>query len=490
MTDYELQRLLDGPETPQPEFRNSRRAPAPQIDACKLNRLPPHSIEAEQGVIGCCLLDPKATVGELQSRIKNVSQVFYHLPHATIFEQLSEMLERSEEIDLITLQQRLRDKKQLDSVGGLTYLASLQDAVPSAANLNYYFDIVWEKFLLRRTIRIAQETISEAYEVETEVEKFLDETERKVMESLAIRNEVNTSDNIIQIVRRSLDNIEALYESGQSGKMLGIPTGFHDLDRMTLGLMGSDMIVLAARPSIGKTSFAMNIVEHVAINEKIPVGVFSLEMSATSLVTRMICSRARVNIRSLRERGLLSERDFTRITEAATAISKSPIFIDETSGLSIMQLRSKARRMVQNNGIRLFVIDYMQLLHSNNRRCENRQQEVADISGGIKGLAKELNVPVIVIAQLNRDLDRREGGKPRLSDLRESGAIEQDADLVGILYRTDDPDTEPSNEAEAAAISVNLLIAKQRNGPVGEIPLTFLKNYTRYESATPPDAMI
>lgn len=494
VSNEDLEKLLEGPEdqqAPHPaetlreDFRSAKRSRNPSIDPDKLNRLPPHSIEAEQGVLGCCLLDPKATIGELQSRMKNISEVFYHLPHKMIFEQVSEMMDRSEYPDLITIQQRLKDKGQLDAIGGLTYLTSLQDAVPSAANLNYYFDIVWEKYLLRTVIRMANETIADAYNVETEVEKFLDEVERRVMQSLSVRNEVKGEDTIRDIVNRSIDNIEKLHRCGQEGTMLGVPTGFADLDAMTLGLMPADMIVIAARPSVGKTSLAMNIAENVAIGAKMPVGIFSLEMNSTSLVTRMICSRAKVNIRSLRENGFLSEADFPKLTAAASAIAQAPIFIDETSGLSIMQLRSKARRMVQQHGIKLFVIDYLQLLHSNNRRCENRQQEVADISGGIKGLAKELDIPIVVLCQLNREADKREG-RPKLSDLRESGSIEQDADIVGILYK--DTDKEADDEYEASAIPVKLFIAKQRNGPVGDVDLVFLKNFTRFENAAPPRA--
>jgi replicative DNA helicase len=268
--------------------------------------------------------------------------------------------------------------------------------------------------------------------------------------------------------------------------LTGIGTGFVDFDKMTTGLHEGEMVVIAARPSVGKTSLAMNIAEHVALELKIPTGVFSLEMTADQLVLRMLCSRSRVNLRSIRD-GFLAERDFPKLTGAAGKLAAAPLIVDDTSALSILQLRARARRMKQQHGIQLFVIDYLQLLHSTSRKAENRQQEIADISGGIKALAKELAVPIIVLSQLNREVEKRAGedAKPRLSDLRESGAIEQDADLVGLLYReTKSKDGEDdANEAEQDAIPMKLYIAKQRNGPTGDVALTFLKSYTRFESA-------
>ena len=263
----------------------------------------------------------------------------------------------------------------------------------------------------------------------------------------------------------------------------GIGTAFLDFDKMTSGLHGGEMIVIAARPSMGKTSLVMNIVEHAVLEEKQPVGVFSLEMTAESLVLRMLCSRARVNMRNIRD-GFLAERDFAKLTGAAGKLANAPLYIDDTAGLSILQLRAKARRMYQQYGIKMVVIDYLQLLNASGSRIENRQQEVAMISNGVKALAKELNVPVIVLSQLNRELEKDKSRKPRLSDLRESGAIEQDADLIALLYKPnegDDDEDKPAQDQEA--IPVNLLIAKQRNGPTGDVHLTFFKGYTRFESA-------
>jgi replicative DNA helicase len=285
------------------------------------------------------------------------------------------------------------------------------------------------------------------------------------------------------LVHRAISKIEEYHHN--QGMMTGIPTGFADFDKMTTGLHEGEMVVIAARPSVGKTSLAMNIAEHVAVDHKIPVGVFSLEMTAEQLVLRMLCSRSRVNMRDIRD-GFLAERDFPKLTGTAGRLTSAPLFIDDTSGLSILQLRARARRMWQQYGIKLFVIDYLQLLNSTSRRAENRQQEIADISGGIKALAKELKAPIIVLSQLNRELEKRgPGERPRLSDLRESGSIEQDADLVGLMYREskNKDGEEDGAEFEQDAIPVKLFIAKQRNGPTGDVDLTFLKGYTRFESA-------
>ena len=281
------------------------------------------------------------------------------------------------------------------------------------------------------------------------------------------------------LVHTAINTIEDFHK--RQGMLTGIGTGFVDFDKMTSGFHEGEMIVIAARPSMGKTSLAMNIAEHVSLDLKLPVGVFSLEMTAESLVLRMLCSRSRVNLRSVRD-GFLAERDFPKLTGAAGKLANAPLFIDDTPGLSILQLRAKARRMAQQFGIKLFVIDYLQLLHSTARRAENRQQEIADISNGVKSLAKELRVPVIVLSQLNREMEKEKNRKPRMSDLRESGAIEQDADLIAMLYKPSVEDDEGGGQ-EQDAVPVNLLIAKQRNGPTGDVNLTFLKSITRFESA-------
>jgi replicative DNA helicase len=461
------------------DLKKSRRSkagfsgPSPGVD-----RLPPHSPEAEQGVLGCVLLSPNNCVGECVEKFKSGPEVFYDLRHQTIFETLVEMYDQREAIDLITLQQRLKNKQRLEEVGGIAYLSSLPDTVPSAANLAYYLDIVLEKFVLRKMIQTCTEVVGRVYDHQGEVDALLDEVERDILRIGETRVEGKT-DKIKDLVKKAINIIEDFHQ--RQGMLTGIGTGFTDLDKMTSGLHGGEMIVVAARPSMGKTSLAMNIAEHVAIEDKIPVGVFSLEMTSESLVLRMLCSRSRVNLRNVRE-GFLAERDFPKLTGAAGKLANAPLFIDDSSGLSILQLRAKARRMAQQYGIKLFIVDYLQLLHSTARRAENRQQEIADISNGIKSLAKELNVPVIVLSQLNRDLEKEKDRKPRLSDLRESGAIEQDADVVCLLYKPTRDDEEGGGD-EADALPVNLLIAKQRNGPTGDIHLTFLKSYTRFESA-------
>ena len=469
------------PEGAGPTTDLKRKSPRkPTARATGLDRLPPHSPEAEQGVLGCILLSPNDCMGECIEKFKGSEEVFYDLRHQTIFRSLCEMYDAREAIDVITLQQRLKDAQLLEQVGGISYLSVLPDTVPSAANLSYYLEIVREKYLLRRMIHVCTDVASRVYDYEGEVDALMDEVERDILRISEARVQAHTT-TIKELVKKAINTIEDFHQ--RQGMLTGIPTGFNDLDKMTSGLHGGEMIVIAARPSMGKTSLAMNIAEHVAIEAKLAVGVFSLEMTSESLVLRMLCSRSRVNLRNVRE-GFLAERDFPKLTGAAGKLAGSPLFIDDSSGLSILQLRAKARRMAQQYHIKLFVIDYLQLLHSTARRAENRQQEIADISSGIKALAKELNVPIIVLSQLNRELEREKNRKPRMSDLRESGAIEQDADLVGLLYKPNADEDETAGGAPGEeAVPVNLLIAKQRNGPTGDVNLTFLRSYTRFESA-------
>ncbi len=469
--------VLDMPSAESADLKKTPRKKEP-LASIPLDRTPPHDTAAEQGVLGCILLDPEENLPTYIGKVKDES-VFYDLRHRAICSALVKMNEQNAPIDLLTLSHQLRADGELDNIGGVAYLAELQDGVPSAANLEYYFGIVRDRALLRKVIHTCTRAITDAYEGSSEVEKLIGEVEQSV---LGIRTEHSIADNatIKEHVDAAIATIEKCFKN--KGASTGIETGFTDFDRMTTGLHGGEMIVVAARPSMGKTSLAMNIVEHVVLKEHLPVGVFSLEMSAEALVMRMLCSLARINLRDLRE-GFLQRRDFPRILDASGKLSESGMHFDDSGGLSILQLKARARRMWQQHGIRLFVIDYMQLLNSTSRRAgENRQQEIAEISSGIKALAKELKVPVIVLSQLNRELERDKNRKPRLSDLRESGAIEQDADLVGLLYKpggldedTDDPDNEASQ--------INLLIAKQRNGPTGDVRLTFLKGFTRFESA-------
>ena len=366
--------------------KTRRQKPAPRNPQSALvDRLPPHSPEAEQGVLGCVLLSPNECMGECMEKLKDAGEVFYDLRHQTIFETLVAMYDAREAIDVITLQQRLKDKQLLEQIGGIAYLSQLQDAVPSAANLSYYLDIVREKFLLRKMIQTCTEVVGRVYDYEGEVDALLDEVERDVLRisESRVQGSVLTTK---ELVGKAIGTIENFFS--RKGTLTGLATGFTDLDRMTDGLHGSEMIVIAARPSMGKTSLAMNIAEHVVLEQKLPVAVFSLEMSAEALVLRMMCSLARVNLRSIRE-GFMSEADFPRLTSAAGKLANAPLFIDDSAGLSILQLRARARRLHQQHGIKLFVIDYLQLLHSTGRRAqENRQQEISDISSGIKALPR------------------------------------------------------------------------------------------------------
>jgi len=501
--------MIDTPEGPIPEppmedlVNAPRRAPS-SPEAAPAGRTPPHSIEAEQGILGCLMLDAASGLDFCLERIREPRQLsdgpsdksdkgprgkrrppgdtfFYELKHQLLFEAMIDIVEARQAVDIITVKQFLADRKQLEAVGGVAYLNTLMDSVPSAANLEYYFNIVWDKYLLRKTVRTCTEIVTQAYEHEGEVNRLLDEVETRI-HSINDERAGDISTDMKILVHAAIDRIEEYHK--RKGKISGIPTGYPMLDRLTDGMHAGEMIVIAARPSMGKTSLAMNIVENITLGSNIPVGVFSLEMTAEALVTRMIFSNARLNFGKLRD-GKMSEHDFPRINAAAGKLHKAPLYIDDTPALSILQLRAKARRMHTQYGIKLIVIDYLQLLHSTSRRAmDNRQQEVSEISSGIKSLAKELKVPVIVLCQLNREMEREKNRKPRLSDLRESGAIEQDADLVGLLYKvTQDEDAEGADESEG--LPINLLIAKQRNGPTGDIPLTFLKAYTRFEPASP-----
>jgi replicative DNA helicase len=465
------------------DLKKARRQKSARADAHPtLDRLPPHALDMEQGVLGCQLLSPNDCIGQVIEKLKNTGvEAHYDLRHQTIQAELFEMYDNRVPIDVITLQQRLKDKGLLDQIGGIAYLAQLQDSVPSAANLSYYLEIVQEKFLLRRMIATCTDVVGRVYDYEGDVETLLDDVEKEILRINESRAQAGTAP-VKELVGKAILTVENYFS--RKGVLNGIGTGFPDLDRMTDGLHGQEMIVIAARPSMGKTSLAMNIVEHVVLEQNLPAAVFSLEMSAESLVLRMLCSIARVNLRSIRE-GFMSEADFPKLTSAAGRLAKAKLLIDDSAGLSILQLRARARRMHQQHGVKLFVIDYLQLLHSTARRSQdNRQQEIADISSGIKALAKELKVPVLVLSQLNRELEKDKNRKPRLSDLRESGAIEQDADVVGLLYKPSAGDDEDGAQSEEAdGLPVNLLIAKQRNGPTGDINLTFLKSYTRFESA-------
>jgi replicative DNA helicase len=440
-----------------------------------IHRTLPHSIEAEQGVLGSMLISPREIIAEC---VEKINEEYFYVPaHQTIYVVLVELWNAGQGIDLITFTQVLRDRNLLETVGGASAVTSLFTFVPTAANVTYYLEIVRDKYILRQIIAACTESVRRSFEEQDEVHNLLDEVEQKIFSvgEDRFKGQVLTmKDQVME----AIEAIEHLYE--RRGGITGISTGFAELDRMTNGLHESEMIVIAARPSMGKTALAMNIAEHVAITEKLPVAVFSLEMSSQQLVQRLLCSRARVNLQKVRD-GFLAERDFPSLTAAASKLAEAQIFIDDSASLSILELRAKARRLKAQKDIKLIVVDYLQLLRSTTRRAmDNRQLEISEISSGLKGLAKELKVPVLVLAQLNRQPEARTGGKPRLSDLRESGSIEQDADLVGLLVRPEIYEEDEDARAEKAG-EAELIIAKQRNGPVGEIALTFLKEFTRFE---------
>ena len=470
--------MIESISDPLPDLKRSRSQRGDAREST-INRLPPNSIEAEQGVLGCQLNDPNTCIGDVADALAGNVNAFYDLRHQTIQKVLFAMFVAQKPVDLITVQTELKNAGLLEQIGGVPYLDQLQNLVPSAANLPTYLDTLKEKHTLRRMIHACTGAVGRIYDFSGDIETLLDDVEKEIL-SIAESREANEVTEIKTLVSKSLIAIEKMHN--QKGELSGIGSGFSDLDKMTDGFHGGEMIVVAARPSMGKTSIGMQIAEHVAIDLKLPVGVFSLEMSNESLVLRMIASLARVNLRTVRD-GFLSEADFARLSSAASRLSGAKLFIDDTSGLSILQLRARARRMHQQHGVKLFVVDYLQLLNAAGKRSEeNRQQEIADISSGIKALAKELNVPVIVLAQLNREIEKDKARKPRLADLRESGAIEQDADIVGLLYKPDRNKEDESKE-ESEACAVNLLIAKQRNGPTGDVHFTFLKPYTRFEAA-------
>lgn len=435
------------------------------------DRLPPHSLEAEAGVLGCILQAPAECLSETIGRFGLVPGMFFDLRHRLILQMLVTMQDGGQAIDLLTLRQRLSDGQQLEAVGGLEYLSSLPDQVPSAANLEYYAEIVREKHLLRSMLKALTGGASAIYESTGEPAEILDTIERDVLAVANIRSRPQERSMSV-LVRGQLDVIEEMHV--RQGQVQGLATGFVDIDKMTNGLQPSQLIILAARPSMGKTSLALNIADHIAVELAQPVGFFSLETTAEKLVQRLLCARARVNHHAVRS-GSLLERDFPQLTIAASKLLHAPLYIDDATALSILELRARARRMAQQHGIKLLIVDYLQLLNSTNARAQNRQQEIADVSSGLKALAKELAIPILALAQLSR-LNEREKRGPHLSDLRESGALEQDADIVALLHAAKD-------ERDKDAFEVELLIEKNKDGPTGLVRLTFLKTFTRFESA-------
>ena len=439
------------------------------MDEALIKRVLPHSIEAEQAVVGAMLMDKDAilTASEIIS-----GEDFYQTAYGVIFEAVVEIYNEGKPVDLITLQERLKEKDVPAEISSLEFVRDLVTAVPTSANVKYYAEIVAEKAMLRRLIKLNEEISNMCYLGKESMEAVLEITEKKVFELVQKRN---TGDfvPIKDVVLNTLEKIEMA--SKTSGSVTGIPTGFLDLDYKMSGLQPSDLILVAARPSMGKTAFVLNIAQHVAFKAKKAVAIFSLEMSKEQLVNRLFSLEAQVDSQSLRT-GNLKDEDWEKLIESAGIIGRSKLIIDDTPGISISELRSKCRKYKLEHGLDLIIIDYLQLMTGRvGGRSESRQQEISDISRSLKGLARELNVPVIALSQLSRAVEQRPDHRPMLSDLRESGAIEQDADVVMFIYRDDyyNKDTEMKNVAE-------IIIAKQRNGSIGTINLTWLPNYTKF----------
>ncbi|HGS5205848.1 TPA: replicative DNA helicase [Vibrio cholerae] len=460
---------------PRTDNRN-RKIPDAQVDAIKV---PPHSLEAEQSVIGGLLLDNERwdTVSE-----HVMTQDFYSRPHRLIFDGVKSILEAGKPLDLITLSEYLEQREQLEDVGGFAYLADLAKNTPSAANIKAYAEIVAERALVRNLIGVANEIADAGYDPQgRNAEDLLDLAESKVFAIAEARTSENEGPkNVDSILERTLERIELLYKTPQDG-VTGVNTGFTDLNKKTAGLQGSDLIIVAARPSMGKTTFAMNLCENAAMEQDKPVLIFSLEMPAEQIMMRMLASLSRVDQTKIRT-GQLDDEDWARISSTmGILMEKKNMYIDDSSGLTPTEVRSRARRIArEHGGLSLIMVDYLQLMRVP-ALTDNRTLEIAEISRSLKALAKELNVPVVALSQLNRSLEQRADKRPVNSDLRESGSIEQDADLIMFIYRDEvyHPDSPLKGTAE-------IIIGKQRNGPIGSVRLTFQGHYSRFDNYAGP----
>ncbi len=431
-------------------------------------RVPPHHLEAEQAVLSGILIDSEA-IGRVVEFIN--PDDFYRDSHRKIFQAMIALYQRNEPTDTLMVSNELSSRGELEAVGGASYLSTLVDYLPSSAPIVSYSKVVKEKSVLRSLINAATEIIAKGYEGAEDVDRFLDEAEQIIFRV----SEKKTRQGfypVKEIVKDSFKAIETLYEKKEL--ITGVATGFRDLDRMTCGLQPSDLVIIAGRPSMGKTSLAINIAEHAACEKKICVAVFSLEMSKEQLVQRMLCGLGKVDGSKLRG-GFLKESDWPKLTRAAGKLSEAPFFIDDTPALSVLEMRAKARRLKREQNLGLIVVDYLQLMRGLNSN-EGREREISEISRGLKALAKELSVPVIALSQLNRSVESRTDKRPQLSDLRESGAIEQDADVIAFIYRD-----EVYNKGSADRGIAEIILGKQRNGPIGTTRLAFLHEYTRFE---------
>ena len=437
-------------------------------------KIPPQNIEAEQSVLGGILLEPEAL-----SRVLEILQEedFYREGHRKIFSAMVALYQKGTPVDLITLTESLLTRQTLEGIGGASYLTSLTDAIPSAVNIEVYARIVREKSILRRLINLTTEIANKSYQFSGEVEEILDQAEKSIFEITAAKITPHIYP-LSEVIKDSFQTIEALYERKE--RISGVPTGFTKLDQMTSGFQPSDLIIIAGRPSMGKTAFALDIARNAATQAEIPAVIFSLEMSRQQLAIRMLCSEARVDSYKLRS-GFIGERDWPRLTNAAGLLSEAPIYIDDSPALSVLQMRAKARRLKSEKGLGLAVVDYLQLM-SGRGGADRREQEISESSRSLKALAKQLNIPVVALSQLNRKVEDRTDRRPFMADLRESGAIEQDADVILFIYRDEMYDENSKQKGTAEVI-----IGKQRNGPIGKITLAFIDQYTRFENLAGAD---
>ena len=434
----------------------------------EIGKIPPSDIEAEQAVLGSMLTDKDATIAAIEVLKEDD---FYREDNKLIYRAILNLYNRAEPVDIITLKSELTSMGKFDAVGGLEYLADLPEKVPTTANVERYIKIVEEKAILRNLIKTANEIISLGYDPTEEVENIMDSAEKKIFDIMQSKNQKGYSP-IKDVLVDTFSQLEVLYNQKQH--ITGVPTGFADLDYKTAGLHGSDLILLAARPAMGKTAFALNIATNAAVRAKFPVAIFSLEMSKEQLVNRVLCGEAMVDSNKVRT-GKLDEQDWAKLASALGPLSESEIYIDDTPGISVMEIRAKCRKLKLEKNIGLVVIDYLQLIQGSNKRGGSREQEISEISRSLKILAKEINVPVIALSQLSRAPEQRPDHRPMLSDLRESGAIEQDADIVMFLYRDDyyNEDSDKKNIAE-------VILAKHRAGSTGTVELLWLGNYTKF----------
>ncbi len=453
------------------KIKKKKEAPKP-LESTLMDKVPPQNIEAEMAVLGSILLDEEAISDVVELLDENS---FYKESHRKIFAAILTLYNESKPVDLITLTEQLRRDGNLELVGGASYITELVNVVPTSGAVLHHTKIVKEKAVLRELIAAATSIVTQGYEPDQDVDALLDRAEKEIFEISGSKVKSGFVP-VKELIKNSIETIEKLYQ--RKTQVTGIPTGYQDIDEITAGLQPADLIIVAGRPSMGKSALMCGFAEHAAVVEKIPTAIFSLEMSKEQLVQRILCSHARVDMQAVRT-GFLSQEHWGKLVNAAGKISHAPLFIDDTPGMNVLEIRAKARRLKAQHNIGLLILDYLQLMQAAGSKNESRQQEISDISRSMKALARELNVPVVVISQLSRATEQREGYKPRLSDLRDSGAIEQDADVVMLLFREEYYTPTEQNRGLA-----DVIIAKQRNGPVGTKKLTFLKEFSRFESCS------